>query len=90
LIICPCTQDGSKRSPQTRADDLFGNASTFVEAYGRTDLDGPDRGRTLVTLTPGVRVTFAHRHIVMAGVEFPLTERRPFDRIIRLTYIVSF
>ncbi|MEO6742145.1 MAG: hypothetical protein ABIP20_18015 [Chthoniobacteraceae bacterium] len=74
----------------TRADDFFGNATTFVETYGRTDLDGADRGRTLVTLTPGVRATFAHRHIVMAGVEFPVTDPRPFDRIVRLTYIVNF
>jgi len=26
----------------------------------------------------------------MAGVEFPLTEPRPFDRIVQVTYIVNF
>jgi len=43
-----------------------------------------------VTLTPGVRATIAHRHIVMAGVEFPRTADRPFDRILRFTYIFNF
>ena len=43
-----------------------------------------------MTLTPGVRATIAHRHIVMAGVEFPRTADRPFDRILRFTYIFNF
>jgi hypothetical protein len=74
----------------TSPGSTFGNATTFVEGYARTDLDGDHRSRTLFTLTPGVRATFAHRHIVMAGVEFPLTWPRPFERIVRLTYIVNF
>lgn len=71
-------------------ESLFGNATTFIEAYGKTDLDGKDSGHTVVTLTPGIRATFAHRHIVMAGVEFPLTNPHPFDRVVRLTYICNF
>jgi hypothetical protein len=71
-------------------DSFFGNATTFIEAYGKTDLDGKDSGHTVVTLTPGIRATFAHRHIVMAGVEFPLTNPHPFDRVVRLTYICNF
>ncbi len=74
----------------TSPDSLFGNATTFIEAYGKTDLDGNDSGHTVLTLTPGVRATFAHRHIVMAGVEFPVTNPQPFDRIVRLTYIYNF
>jgi hypothetical protein len=74
----------------TGADSLFGNASTFVEAYGKTNLDGNDHGHTTVTITPGVRATFAHRHIVMAGVDFPVANPRPYERIIRLTYIWNF
>ena len=53
-------------------------------------VDGVASGLTTVTLTPGVRATIADRHIVMAGVEFPLTEPRPFDRILRFTYIFNF
>jgi len=74
----------------TAADSFFGNASTFVEAYGKTNLDGKDQGQTIVTITPGVRATFAHRHIVMAGVDLPVANPRPYERIIRLTYIYSF
>jgi hypothetical protein len=74
----------------TSPESLFGNATTFVETYGKTDLDGENRGHTVLTVTPGVRATFAHRHIVMAGVEFPVTNPRPFERIVRLTYICNF
>lgn len=74
----------------TKPDAFLGNTTTFVEGYGRTDLDGDDKGHTLFTITPGVRATIAHRHILMAGVEFPLTDERPFDRILRFTYIFNF
>lgn len=84
------TYDISVAKTWTAPNAFCANASTFLEAYGRTDLDGDNAGRTLVTLTPGVRATFAKRHVVMAGVDFPVTERRPFDRIVRLTYILCF
>ncbi len=71
-------------------DSFFGNASTFIEAYGKTDLDGNDSGFTYITLTPGIRATFARRHTFMAGVEFPITTPRPFDQVVRLCYICSF
>jgi hypothetical protein len=85
-----CTYDLSLAKTWTGPDSLFENTTTFVEAYGKTDLDGKDRGHTVVTLTPGIRATFAHRHIVMAGVDFPLTHPQPFERIVRLTYICNF
>jgi hypothetical protein len=68
----------------------LGIATTFVEAYGKTNLDGARRGETTFTITPGVRVNIAQRHILMAGVDFPLTSPRPFDRVIRFTYIFNF
>jgi hypothetical protein len=68
----------------------LGNVTTFVEGYGRTDLDGSGRGRALLTATPGIRTTLARRHIVIAGIELPLTEPKPFARIVRLTYIYNF
>jgi hypothetical protein len=74
----------------TSTDSLFGNTTTFVEAYGKTDLDGKDSGHTGITLTPGIRATFAHRHIVMAGVEFPVTAPRSFGQIYRFAYICNF
>jgi len=74
----------------TSPDGFFGNASTFVEFYGVTDLDGNGSGRTLLTVTPGIRATIARRHILMAGVEFPLNDPMPFERIIRATYIYNF
>lgn len=74
----------------TSPESFFGNATIFVESYGRTDLDGSDSGHTLVTVTPGIRATFAHRHILMAGVEFPITEPRPYERLVRLSYIYNF
>ncbi len=84
------TYDISLAKTWTSPDSLFGNATTFIEAYGKTDLDGKNSGHTVVTLTPGIRATFAHRHIVMAGVELPLTNPQPFERIMRLTYICNF
>jgi len=74
----------------TSPESLFGNATTFVEAYGKSGLDGKDSGQTVVTLTPGIRATFARRHIIMAGVDFPITNPKPFERIVRLTYICNF
>jgi hypothetical protein len=68
----------------------LGNLSTFFETFARTDLDGPRSGKTLVTLTPGLRFTVAHHHVFMAGLEIPVTEPRPYEQIVRVTYILSF
>lgn len=69
---------------------IGGNLSTFVEAYSKTDLDGAHRGRTVATVTPGTRATFFHHHIVMFGVDLPVTAPRPYDALYRVTYIFSF
>jgi hypothetical protein len=84
------TYDVSLARTWSSPESYFGNATTFLEAYGRTDLDGIHNGRSTLTLTPGLRATIAHRHIVMAGVEFPVTDPRPYERIVRLTYIYNF
>lgn len=91
---------GTKRNGLTYAVSLaktwtsstagLGNLSTFVEGYARTDLDGRRSGRTVVTLTPGFRFTVARRHVFMVGVEFPVSEPRPFEQIFRFTYLCSF
>jgi hypothetical protein len=84
------TYDISLAKTWTSPDSFLGNASTFVEFYGITDLDGTKRSQTILSVTPGVRATIAKRHIIMAGVEFPLTEPNPYERIVRLTYIYNF
>jgi hypothetical protein len=84
------TYDLSLARTWTGPNALLGNATTFVEAYTKTNLDGARRGETTLTLTPGVRVNVAQRHILMAGVDFPLTSPRPYDRVIRVTYIFNF
>ena len=84
------TYDVSLAKTWTSRDAPFGLFSTFVEAYARTALDGPAPGRTTVTLTPGLRCTFAKRHIFMVGVDIPVTHPRPFDEIFRVTYIYCF
>ena len=36
----------------------FGKLTLFVENFAQTDLDGSEAGRTLVTVTPGLRFNF--------------------------------
>jgi hypothetical protein len=84
------TYDLSLAKTWTHSDALIGNLSTFVEAYAKTDLDGAHPGTTVATLTPGVRFTIAHRHVLMCGVDFPVTQPRPFEEIYRFTYIYNF
>ena len=84
------TYDVSLAKTWTGRDAALGNFSTFVEAYAKTDLDGPHPGKTVVTLTPGLRCTLARHHIVMVGVDLPLTHPRTFEETFRLTYIYSF
>ena len=84
------TYDITLAKTWTSPNAFLGNASTFVEAYGVTDLDGNHSGHMVITLTPGLRATLAKRHILMVGVDFPLTEPNPFERIYRFTYIYCF
>lgn len=84
------TYDLSLAKTWHRAHTGLTNITTFLEAYARTDLDGPDPGRTAMSLTPGLRFTFANRHVFMGGIDIPLTHPRTFDEIFRLTYIYSF
>ncbi len=84
------TYDVSLARTWTDGGGTLGFLSTFIETYSKTDLDGHHPGRTLVTLTPGVRTTLAHHHVVMFGVDFPVNAPEPYDRLYRLTYIYSF
>lgn len=67
-----------------------GNLTTFAELFATTDLNGSTPGHTAVTLTPGVRFWFAHENSLTFGVDFPLSNPRPFSELYRLTYIMNF
>ena len=75
----------ARTSPASR----FGSFSTFPENYARTDLDGPDPGRTMVSPTPGLRFNARHHHVVMAGIELPVTNPEPDQQLFRLTDIYA-
>ncbi len=72
------------------ATPVLGNFTTFVEAYGTTDLDGSHAGRTIVTLTPGVRFWFVPENSLTAGVDLPLSHDPPASAVYRATYILNF
>jgi hypothetical protein len=69
---------------------VIGNFTTFVEAYGVTNLDGDNQGGTSITITPGFRTTLGHGHILMAGADIPVTRPQPYGVVYRLTYIINF
>ena len=68
----------------------FRNLTTFLEASAIRDLDGPASGRTVASLTPGVRSWFGRRHSITVGEDLPLGQRGGFYRVARLTYIYTF
>ena len=74
----------------TSPTSLLENFTTFLEAFSKTDLDGPNHGHSIVTLTPGFRFNLHHHHVIMTGVDLPVSAPRPFEEIVRLTYIYSF
>ena len=77
---------------------LLGNLTFFVENYAQTDLDGSHNGRTLVSVTPGVRfnlgkadcVKMGKDNWIMLGTDIPISDYRPWDAIYRFTYIKNF
>ena len=77
---------------------IFGKLSLFVENFAQTDLDGSEAGRTLVTVTPGMRFNFGpcdrikmgSSNAVIFGTDIPVSEYRPWDATYRFTYIKYF
>jgi len=69
---------------------VVGNFTTFVECFAKSDIDGPHPSKTVVSLTPGMRVNLWRTQILMVGVDIPLTGPKPYDGIFRLTYIANF
>jgi len=76
----------------------FGSFTVFVEHFAQTDLDGDHAGRTLVSITPGVRfnlgksdrVKFGKDNWLLFGVDIPVAGPKPWDAIYRVSYIKNF
>ena len=77
---------------------LLGNLTFFVENYATTDMDGSHGGRTLVTITPGVRFNLGRYepanigkdNCIMFGTDIPVSTYQPWDALYRFTYIKNF
>ncbi len=69
---------------------VFGNFTTFLEAFATTDLDGTTKGHTPTTLTPGVRFWFYPENSLTLGVDLPVSHPNPFGEVYRVTYILNF
>ena len=69
---------------------VFGNLTTFLEAFGQTALDGASSGKTNVTLTPGIRFWFIPENSISLGVDFPVSSAPVIHNVYRATYILNF
>jgi hypothetical protein len=68
----------------------LGNFTTFLEAFGTTDLDGVNNTHSVFTLTPGVRFWFVHENSLTFGADLPISHPRQNDVVFRVTYILNF
>jgi hypothetical protein len=76
---------------------ILGNLTLFVENYAQNDTDGAHVGRTLVTITPGVRFNLGKTDLkmgkdnsILIGMDIPVSTYHPWDNLFRLTYIKNF
>jgi hypothetical protein len=74
-------------SPDTR---IFGNFTTFLEAFATTPIDGAAAGKTTVSLTPGIRFWFIPKNSFTVGVDFPVKNASTFHTVLRTNYILNF
>jgi len=93
-IIGAKTTDGaydvSVAKTWTEPDAALQNFTTFAELFGTTDLSGATSGKTVLTLTPGLRTGIGHNQVLMVGVDLPVSNPRPYNYALRLTYIINF
>jgi hypothetical protein len=69
---------------------VLGDLTTFLELYGTTPLDGASEGKTVLSLTPGVRFWFVPKNSLTLGAELPVSHSPPYSVIWRGTYILNF
>jgi hypothetical protein len=77
---------------------IFGKLSLLLENFAQTDLSGSEAGRTLVTVTPGIRFNFGpcqdmkmgSSNAIIFGTDIPISTYRPWEAIYRLSYIKYF
>jgi hypothetical protein len=69
---------------------VFGNFTTFLEFFGQSFLDGPNSGKTNITVTPGFRFWFIPENSISFGVDFPITHTPAIHNVYRATYILNF
>jgi hypothetical protein len=82
--------DVSLAKTWTEPTAALGNFTTFAELFGTTDLSGATSGKTVVTLTPGIRTGIGHNQVIMLGVDLPVSHPRQYNFGPRLTYIINF
>ena len=69
---------------------LIGNLTVYLENFAQTDLDGDHAGRTLVSITPGIRFNLGRDNWLLSGVDIPVSGPNPWDAIYRCSYIKNF
>jgi len=69
---------------------VVGDLTTFLELYGTTPLDGNSSGKTVLTLTPGIRFWFVPKNSLSMGVDLPVSNGPSFNAVWRATYILNF
>lgn len=94
-----CAYDVSvARTITDKETPLLGSLTLFVENFAVTDLDGGHAGRTLVSITPGVRFNLGRceraniglDNCIVLGVDIPVSTFQPWDVIYRFSYIKNF
>jgi len=69
---------------------VVGDLTAFLELYGTTPLDGTSSGKTVLSLTPGIRFWFVPKNSLSLGVDLPVSHSPPYSAIWRGTYILNF
>jgi hypothetical protein len=72
------------------ATPVVGDLTAFLELYGTTPLDGASAGKTVLSLTPGVRFWFVPKNSLSLGVDLPVSHSPPYSAAWRATYILNF
>jgi hypothetical protein len=72
------------------ATPIFGNLTTFVEAYATTPMDGTSNGKTSFWLTPAIRFWFVPDNSLTFGVDLEVSRYATSPEVYRFNYIYNF